>query len=242
MNLEAVEILALLVGQASVDSSDCVTGGLGCDGAVVPLVEEGLDLLMCFKDRVIVGTSVRVRGEPEYEIKRLADGAGVGGQRSGVRELSEVFGDFGADLQELLGDGLAGETLFLHLSVDQILQPCAYLKVYGNGFGEVSRIGAVAEGQRAVGRTLGEGFGVNAQDAGEGGGGLDRRMYLDAVGLDDLGGPGLSGLNGAGGSADGFEQVVGTILFGDQDAKFARFVVNGMKRDGSDGESLKTGA
>ena len=100
----------------------------------------------------------------------------------------------------------------------------------------------MAEGQRAVARTVGEGLGVDAQDAGEGGCGLDRRMDLGAVGSDDLGGPGFGGLDGAGGSADGFEQVVGAVLFGDQDAKFARFVVNGMKRDGSDGESLKTGA
>jgi hypothetical protein len=67
-------------------------------------------------------------------------------------------------------------------------------------------------------------------------------MDLDAVGFDDLGGFGFGGLDGAGSFANGFDQVVGAVFPCDQDAEFARFVVNGMKRDGSDGESLKTGA
>jgi len=67
-------------------------------------------------------------------------------------------------------------------------------------------------------------------------------MDLDAVSLDDLGRPGFGGLDGAGSFANGFDQVVGAVSLCDQYAELARFVVNGMKRDGSDGESLKTGA
>ena len=142
----------------------------------------------------------------------------------------------------MLGDGVSGKALFGHLLVDQVFEPCADFEIDGDSFREVSGLWAVAEGQGAVGRTVGKGLGVDAQDAGEGGGGLDRGMDLGAVGFDDLSRPGFGGLDCAGGSADGFEQVVGTVFLCDQDAEFARFVVNGMKRDGSDGESLKTGA
>ena len=73
MNLEAVEVLALLVGQASVDSGDCVAGGVWSDGTVVQFNHEGLDLLECFEDRVIVGRSLWACGQPDDEIKSMGD-------------------------------------------------------------------------------------------------------------------------------------------------------------------------
>jgi hypothetical protein len=91
IELEAMEVLAFLIGQASIYSTDCVAGGAEGNGAAVQLSDDGLDLLMCFEDGVSAGRSLGVGGEPDHEIKNEAERlfrAVVSGQGSGVRQLS----------------------------------------------------------------------------------------------------------------------------------------------------------
>ena len=104
----------------------------------------------------------------------------------GRRELVEILGEFGADLEDEVGDGFTGEAVFFHLFLDERLKEGIRVEV-----------GASCRLPVASCRLVEGAVGVVAVDSDEpcqDGGGLEGRMELDAEGRGSTGAATFAGL------------------------------------------------
>jgi hypothetical protein len=107
--------------------------------------------------------------------------------------------------------GVTGEALLSGLLLDEVVEPGADFEIGSDGLGKcVASDGAA-----------GEALAINAEEAAEDGGGLERGMKLGASGLDDLGRFGFGGLDLASGYGDGFEEMADAFLISKLDAELA---------------------